>query len=153
MLTHLARGFISLGLTAMLATSLGCRQLDTNDPEAGRTGNLCADYSSCDECIAGQVARGFKKGAAETQCGAAVTGCWTTWKKPVVCSSAHVDDPQLEEAKAKAAAEAESAPDSTQTPPQDVVSPDASVDDPAMQPEPVAETPVEEAPEEPADEE
>jgi len=46
---------------------------------------LCSQYDSCNACIAGQQAKGKSEGAAETECGLAVTGCWTTWEKPVVC--------------------------------------------------------------------
>lgn len=49
--------------------------------------NLCAAYDSCDACITGQQSRGNSLGEAQTQCGLAVTGCWTTWEKPVVCGS------------------------------------------------------------------
>jgi hypothetical protein len=49
-------------------------------------GNLCKLYKTCDECIAGQQAKGVSEGAAETECGAAVMGCWTTWDKPIVCN-------------------------------------------------------------------
>ena len=116
MLTVSARLCLTLGFVTTLTTAVGCRQHDTNDPDTAKSGNLCRDYSSCNECIAGQVERGFKKGAAETQCGAAVTGCWATWDKPVVCSSSHVDDPQLEKAKAEAAAEEEA--ETADVPPQ-----------------------------------
>jgi hypothetical protein len=48
--------------------------------------NLCEAYAGCNECIAGQQTRGNSEGEAETQCAVAVTGCWTTWDKPVVCN-------------------------------------------------------------------
>ena len=57
---------------------------DSNRPNE-HSHNLCKAYDSCDACIAGQQARGNSKGSAETECGLAVTGCWTTWEKPVVC--------------------------------------------------------------------
>lgn len=71
-----------------MGMSAGCDK-QTKSPEDGQEkkegGNLCTEYSTCDECIAGQQAKGESKGAAQTECGAAVTGCWTTWEKPVVC--------------------------------------------------------------------
>jgi len=72
---------------------LGCDKdkASTDSPDEGKTGNLCTAYKSCDECIAGQQQKGKTVGEAETQCGAAVTGCWTTWDKPVVCSGKEIE--------------------------------------------------------------
>lgn len=68
---------------------VACEKKDSSSPDDGsskkESGNLCVKYSSCNECISGQIAAGKSEGAAETQCGAAVTGCWTTWEKPVKC--------------------------------------------------------------------
>ncbi len=47
--------------------------------------NLCTAYTSCDACIEGEQQQGKTEGEAETVCGLAVTGCWTTWDKPVSC--------------------------------------------------------------------
>jgi hypothetical protein len=81
--------------TALVAFALGigmsaaCEQKKTNSPDDGAKkddgGNLCTEYATCDACIDGLVASGDSEGAAETQCGAAVLGCWTTWEKPIVC--------------------------------------------------------------------
>ncbi len=58
----------------------------TEEPqEDQRVSNLCTEYTSCDSCIAGQITKGKTKGEAQTQCGAAVAGCWTTWDKPISC--------------------------------------------------------------------
>jgi hypothetical protein len=85
-------GAFALGLT------WGCEKKETNSPDdEGKGGNLCKDYNTCDECIAGQQAKGVDEGEAETQCGAAVMGCWTTWKKPIVCGGKkHDEDPEAE---------------------------------------------------------
>lgn len=66
----------------------GCEKKKSDSPDGGggdKGGTLCTEYGTCDECIAGQTAKGKNEGEAETECGAAVAGCWTTWKKPVVC--------------------------------------------------------------------
>ena len=62
----------------------GCDS-DTENPD-GQTGNVCKDYSTCNECIAGLQKNGKSEGEAETLCGAAVTGCWVRWDKPIVCN-------------------------------------------------------------------
>lgn len=67
-------------------------QTNTDTSEPDDTTNLCADYDSCDACISGQQSKGYDEGTAETQCGAAVTGCWTTWDKPVKCGSDTYDE-------------------------------------------------------------
>ncbi len=79
------RGFIlvAFALGLGVGVSTGCKK-KTTSPEDG--GNLCTKYSTCDECIAGEQADGASKGEAQTVCGAAVTGCWTTWEKPIVCA-------------------------------------------------------------------
>ena len=78
----------SLLLAAAFALGLaaGCDD-QTKSPDEGGDGGktLCSEYSSCNACIAGQQKKGKTGGEAETQCGAAVTGCWVTWEKPVVC--------------------------------------------------------------------
>lgn len=66
-----------------LGLAFGCDDQSKNPDEGG--GNLCTEYKTCNDCIAGQQAKGKAEGEAETQCGAAVMGCWTTWEKPVVC--------------------------------------------------------------------
>lgn len=64
----------------------GCEKTETRSPGDEATGtNLCTDYSTCDQCIGGQEKTGISRGEAETQCGAAVLGCWTTWDKPIAC--------------------------------------------------------------------
>lgn len=65
---------------------------ESDKPEDKKGVNLCKDYSTCNECIEGQIARGNSEGEAETQCGAAVTGCWTTWDKPIVCGEKTHDE-------------------------------------------------------------
>jgi len=61
---------------------------DTNEPAASNgEKNLCAEYSNCNACISGEQQEGMTEGEAETACGLAVTGCWTTWDKPVKCGS------------------------------------------------------------------
>lgn len=66
---------------------LGCEKEDTRSPGAdeGDSSNLCTKYTTCNDCISGQQKTGATEGEAETQCGAAVLGCWTTWDKPIVC--------------------------------------------------------------------
>jgi hypothetical protein len=54
--------------------------------------NLCEAYAGCNDCIAGQKARGNSEGEAETQCALAVSGCWMTWDKPVVCGESTYDE-------------------------------------------------------------
>jgi hypothetical protein len=65
---------------------------ETKAAEDEELANLCSDYASCNDCITGQVAAGHNEGAAETQCALAVTGCWTTWNKPVVCGETTYDE-------------------------------------------------------------
>jgi hypothetical protein len=76
--------------TALVAIALGigmsaaCEKKKSKAPDDD-VGNLCTEYKTCDACIDGLVASGDSEGSAETQCGAAVLGCWTTWEKPIVC--------------------------------------------------------------------
>lgn len=73
---------------------LGCEKRDTTPPrDDGGAANLCSDYSDCNGCIDGQMAKGHSEGEAQTQCGLAVTGCWTTWDKPVVCGGTAYEKP------------------------------------------------------------
>jgi hypothetical protein len=84
---------VRLGLTSIglaLGVALACEKQETRSP--GEEGNLCTDYETCNECIAGQQAKGATEGEAETQCGAAVLGCWTTWDKPIVCGEKQHDE-------------------------------------------------------------
>ena len=86
----LVRSFsvVAFALGLAMGVSVGCEKKESSKPEDGdkkKSGNLCEAYETCDECIAGQQAKGKDAGSAESECGAAVTGCWTTWKKPVVC--------------------------------------------------------------------
>jgi hypothetical protein len=74
---------LSVGLALGVGVVLGCEKEESRAP--GDEGNLCTDYKTCNECIAGQQTKGATEGEAETQCGAAVLGCWTTWDKPIVC--------------------------------------------------------------------
>ncbi len=82
-----ASTLVAFALGLGLGVSGGCEKKKSDSPDGGDGdgGNLCTEYGSCDECIDGQVAKGKSEGEAETECGAAVTGCWTTWDKPVKC--------------------------------------------------------------------
>ena len=96
-----AKTFGALMLTVSVAFGLalaGCAKPqpataepseDTNVQAKSETEgiNLCEAYTTCDECIDGQVSRGNTQGEAQTQCGLAVTGCWATWDKPVTCDA------------------------------------------------------------------
>jgi hypothetical protein len=71
-----------------VGVSLGCEKDGdgTRSPGAESDGtNLCTKYTTCNACIAGQQKEGATEGEAETACGAAVLGCWTTWDKPIRC--------------------------------------------------------------------
>lgn len=61
----------------------------SDDPDSA---NLCKAYTSCNDCISGQIGEGKSRGEAETQCGLAVTGCWTTWDKPIKCGDKTYDE-------------------------------------------------------------
>ena len=90
----LARTFTLLALAFGLGMFAGCDKQQTKSPDGADESdksdedskNLCKAYATCDECIAGQQTKGADKGTAETECGAAVLGCWTTWEKPITCS-------------------------------------------------------------------
>jgi hypothetical protein len=74
----------------------GCEKKETRSPGAeddGESSNLCTEYDTCDQCIAGQTAKGNSRGSAETECGAAVLGCWTTWDKPITCAGKKHEKP------------------------------------------------------------
>jgi hypothetical protein len=85
----------AFGLSLCCALGVGlaaaCTKEETRSP--GDEGNLCTDYGTCNECITGLQTRGSSEGEAQTQCGAAVIGCWTTWDKPVVCGGKTYDGP------------------------------------------------------------
>ena len=90
---------LSLCCTFGFGILLGCEKEkeETRSPGAeadadGDDSNLCTKYATCNECIAGQQATGATEGEAETQCGAAVLGCWTTWDKPIVCGDKTHDE-------------------------------------------------------------
>ena len=78
-----------LALAFVTALAFGCDSGGSQDPDSG-SNNLCTAYATCDECIAGQVAKGNSQGAAETECSLAVTGCWTTWDKPIRCNGSEM---------------------------------------------------------------
>jgi hypothetical protein len=96
-LRNVSLGF-SLCCAFGLALAFACEKKGTNSPDDDKSGNLCKDYKTCDECIAGQQGKGATKGEAETQCGAAVLGCWTTWDKPIVCGDVEHEEPPAGEA-------------------------------------------------------
>jgi hypothetical protein len=74
-------------------TTAPTEQSNTEDrSKEAEVTNLCSAYTSCNDCIAGQIDSGKSEGEAQTQCGLAVTGCWTTWEKPVVCGERTYDD-------------------------------------------------------------
>lgn len=87
---------LSLCCAVGVGFALGCEKSETRSPGDEATGtNLCTDYPTCDSCITGQEKTGISRGEAETQCGAAVLGCWTTWDKPIVCGDKkHDEKPQ-----------------------------------------------------------
>ena len=87
----------------------GCDDDASNSPQINDRGkaNLCRDYNTCDECIAGQQDRGYEKGEAETMCGAAVMGCFTTWEKPIRCGDKDMDPEASEASDAGEAGDAE----------------------------------------------
>ena len=82
---------VSVGFALGLA--LSCEKQESRSPGSEEDGtNLCTDYKTCNDCIAGQQTKGATEGEAETQCGAAVLGCWTTWDKPIVCGEKKHDE-------------------------------------------------------------
>jgi hypothetical protein len=75
-----------LGVAFAAGLAAACEKQSSRSPGEESDGtNLCTEYTTCDDCIAGQQRKGASEGEAETQCGAAVTGCWTTWDKPIKC--------------------------------------------------------------------
>lgn len=93
---------VGLLLSSVFAVALvvSCDKQETKSPDDDndKGGNLCTDYKTCDECIAGQQTKGATEGEAETQCGAAVVGCWTTWDKPIVCGDeTHDEQPESDQ--------------------------------------------------------
>lgn len=83
---------LSLSFAFGVGVAFGCDKQETREPGSEESTNLCKDYSTCNDCIAGQQAKGATQGEAETQCGAAVLGCWTTWDKPIVCGEKKHDE-------------------------------------------------------------
>jgi hypothetical protein len=81
---------LSLCCAFGIGLAAGCKKEETRSP--GDEGNLCTDYTTCNDCIAGLQRKGSTEGEAETQCGAAVLGCWTTWDKPIVCGDKEYDE-------------------------------------------------------------
>lgn len=88
------RSICLIALTAVPLSLAACDKsetnADTNEPAASNSSdvdNLCSKYDSCDACISGEQLDGKDEGEAETVCGLAVTGCWSTWDKPVTCGS------------------------------------------------------------------
>lgn len=89
--TNLLR--LSLCCAFGVGLAVGCEKDSTRSPgEESDGSNLCTKYTTCNDCIAGQQATGATEGEAETQCGAAVLGCWTTWDKPIVCGEKSHDE-------------------------------------------------------------
>lgn len=77
----------------VLGAAAGCDDQSKNPDEGG---NLCSEYKTCNDCIAGQQTKGKTEGEAEAQCGAAVVGCWTTWDKPIVCGDKEMKKDEAE---------------------------------------------------------
>jgi hypothetical protein len=89
------RAVIGLSLCFAFAGGLaaGCEKKAARSPGSDGDGtNLCTEYKTCNDCIAGLKAGGDTEGEAETQCGAAVLGCWTTWDKPIKCGGKQYDE-------------------------------------------------------------
>ncbi|MBC8067101.1 MAG: hypothetical protein IAG13_02110 [Deltaproteobacteria bacterium] len=94
-MTNLRNGLLRMSLCCLVGVgvAVGCEKKETSSPgDDSKSTNLCTDYATCDECIAGQQKTGISEGEAETQCGAAVLGCWTTWDKPIVCGDKTHDE-------------------------------------------------------------
>lgn len=85
------RKLIGICLGLGLGLYAGCDDA-SNSPQINGKTNVCTDYSTCDECIAGQQDRGHPKAEAETMCGAAVVGCFTRWDKPIRCGGKAMDE-------------------------------------------------------------
>ena len=80
---------VMLAVVFVFGLFMGCsgagKEGDTAGGEEGSE-NLCKQFASCNECIAGlQQSRGIDKGQAQTECSLAASGCFTTWEKPVKC--------------------------------------------------------------------
>jgi hypothetical protein len=93
-MTNLRNGLLLISLCCAFGFGVvvGCEKKGSNPPDDGGS-NLCTEYTTCDACIAGQQEKnGVTQGEAETQCGAAVLGCWTTWDKPIVCGGKTHDE-------------------------------------------------------------
>ncbi len=80
---------VSLAVILTLGLLIGCsgasKQSGSAEDEKSSE-NLCKEYASCNECIAGLKAnRGIDHGKAQTECSLAASGCWATWEKPVKC--------------------------------------------------------------------
>jgi hypothetical protein len=82
---------ITVILAVIFALGMWCgcsgagKEGDTAGDKQGSE-NLCKEYTSCNECIAGlQKNRGIDHGQAQSECSMAASGCWTTWEKPVKC--------------------------------------------------------------------
>jgi hypothetical protein len=78
---------IGLGCALGLGLVLACEKKAARSPgeHEDQISNLCTKYETCDECIAGERKTGITERAAQTECGAAVLGCWTTWETPIKC--------------------------------------------------------------------
>jgi hypothetical protein len=84
---------VSLCCAFGLGLAVGCEKKESRSPgDDADDSNLCTEYKTCNDCIAGQQKKGSTEGEAETQCGAAVIGCWTTWDKPVHCGGKTYDE-------------------------------------------------------------
>ncbi len=80
---------VILAVIFTLGLLMGCsgasKDSETADGEKG-SDNLCVEYKSCNECIAGLKAnRKLNHKTAQTECSMAASGCWATWEKPVKC--------------------------------------------------------------------
>jgi hypothetical protein len=91
-----AKTILAFAFTTLMGIGLssGCEKKQTESPESGddekASTNLCKEYETCDACIAGQQEKGADEGTAQTECGAAVVGCWTTWEKPITCNGSEM---------------------------------------------------------------
>ncbi len=85
---------LGAGLGLHAACESGKQTRTPGDDQDQQAANLCTEYDTCDACIAGQERKGNSRGAAETECGAAVLGCWTTWDKPITCGGKEQQGPE-----------------------------------------------------------
>ena len=79
---------VMLAVVFAFGLFMGCSgaSKDADSADSEKSENLCKEYASCNECIAGlQQSRGLDKGQAQTECSLAASGCFTTWEKPVKC--------------------------------------------------------------------